>query len=135
MIEHLADPISTLKELSKHLKSGSGKLLIEVPSSQDALLNLYNCSPFQKFTYWSCHLFLYDEYTLSKLAKKAGLKIEMIQQIQRYPISNHLYWLSKGKPGGHKRWFFLDTLELQMAYSNALASIGACDTIRAILVN
>lgn len=133
VIEHLTDPISVLKMLAECLKPGTGKMLIEVPSSQDALLTLYECAPFREFTYWSCHLFLYNEFTLRKLATSSGLKVEMVKQIQRYPISNHLYWLSKGKPGGHKMWPLLDTPELQSAYANSLASIGACDTISVVL--
>ncbi|MCW7462971.1 class I SAM-dependent methyltransferase [Leptospira limi] len=134
VIEHLSDPVPILKKLSMHLKSNSGKLLVEVPSSQDALLTLYGSIPFQEFTYWSCHLYLYNEFTLRKLAEMAGLKVQMIKQIQRYPLSNHLYWLSKSKPGGHKAWPLLNNPDLQSAYANVLASIGACDTISAILV-
>lgn len=63
------------------------------------------------------------------LAEQAGLKINYIKQIQRYPISNHLYWLAKGSPGGHKEWHFLDSPEMNAAYEKQLASISVCDTI------
>jgi hypothetical protein len=51
--------------------------------------------------HWSQHLFLFNTETLRLLADKAELRIVSIQQCQRYPRSNHLYWLSQGKPGGH----------------------------------
>jgi 2-polyprenyl-3-methyl-5-hydroxy-6-metoxy-1,4-benzoquinol methylase len=128
VLEHLADPVSILIKLQKKLNKG-GYLIVEVPNANDALLTLYQSDPFSKFTYWSCHLFLFTGDNLSMLAKKAGLKVNYIKQIQRYPLSNHLYWLAKGKPGGHKEWNFLDSEELHKAYEKQLASIGVCDTI------
>lgn len=130
VLEHVPDPVNILKKLVQRLNQ-DGQIIIEVPNSKDALLTLYNCKPFSNFTYWSCHLFLFNEATLSELIKKAGLKINYIKQVQRYPISNHLYWLSEGKPGGHEKWSFLDSEELNRAYEKKLAAIGACDTILA----
>ena len=52
-----------------------------------------------------------------------------IEQFQRYPLSNHLYWLSQGKPGGHKLWSFLDSPILKQTYADSLARIGQCDTL------
>ena len=120
VIEHLSDPVSMLKTLEAKL-SKNGRIVVEVPSSEDALLTLYDSSAFQHFTYWSQHLFLFNAETLRRLAKQAGLCIVSIQQYQRYPLSNHLHWLSKGKPGGHQKWAFLDSPELKTAYANALA--------------
>lgn len=134
VIEHLPDPVKVLRQLATRLKPESGRMVIEVPSSDDALLNQYNCVPFQNFTYWSCHLYLFNPATLRKLASLAGLKVEMIRQVQRYPLANHLYWLAHGRPGGHKAWPFLNTPALMQAYEAALAGIGACDTISAVLL-
>ncbi|MDB9530359.1 class I SAM-dependent methyltransferase [Nodularia spumigena CS-1038] len=132
VIEHLKDPIKIIKDLLGMLKD-NGRLVIEVPSSDDVLLTLYKCASFQKFTYWSQHLYLFNPRTLSELAKQAGARIIAIKQFQRYPLSNHLYWLSNAKPGGHEQWNFLDTDALHEAYSNVLASLGKCDTIIAYL--
>jgi len=132
VIEHLNDPRKTIRELLSILTK-SGRLIIEVPSSDDALLTLYKCKSFQKFTYWSHHLYLFNSSTLSKIAKQAGALITGIKQIQRYPLSNHLYWLSNGKPGGHAKWKFFETDVLHEAYSSALSSLGKCDTILAFL--
>ena len=121
VLEHVPDPVNILKKLVQRLNQ-DGQIIIEVPNSKDALLTLYNCKPFSNFTYWSCHLFLFNEATLSELIKKAGLKINYIKQVQRYPISNHLYWLSEGKPGGHEKWSFLDSEELNRAYERKARS-------------
>ncbi len=132
VVEHLQDPVGMLFDLSKLLKQG-GRMVVEVPSSEDALLNLYDCDAFQRFTYWSQHLFLFNAKTLEILARQAGLRVAAIQHYQRYPLSNHLHWLSQSKPGGHQRWAYLDTPELTKAYANALASIGKTDTLIAHL--
>jgi len=87
-----------LKELAGSL-APRGRMVVEVPSSEDALLTLFSCDAFQRFTYWSQHLFLFNYETLQTLVEQAGLITVSVQQYQRYPLSNHLHWLSQGKPG------------------------------------
>jgi len=129
VLEHLPNPKDILTQMIELLKK-DGKIIIEVPNANDALLTLYKNKPFSNFTYWSCHLFLYTRYTLELLAKQVGLKVDFIKYVQRYPLSNHLYWLSEGKPGGHVKWgSFLDSDELTSAYENQLSSLGKTDTI------
>jgi len=132
VVEHLSDPLPVIRELGTHLKVG-GTLIVEVPSANDALLTLYDSDAFQRFTYWSLHLFLFNPETLNHLATLAGLRAVAVKQTQRYPLSNHLRWLSHNEPGGHERWSFLDTPELSAAYAASLAAIGKCDTLIAYL--
>lgn len=128
VLEHIPDPRDILYRLSKKLKH-NGHIIVEVPNADDALIKIYKNDAFMNFTYWSCHLFLYTKNTLSNLAKQVGLKINYIKQIQRYPLSNHLHWLSNGKPGGHKKWHFIDSVRLNKCYETQLAAVGCCDTI------
>lgn len=130
VLEHLPDPGQVLQNLAARLKPG-GRIIIEVPSADDALLKLYNCEPFSKFTYWSCHLYLFTNATLARLATKSGLKVNFIKQIQRYGVANHMHWLARGRPGGHHVWTFLESPELHAAYEKQLAALGLCDTILA----
>lgn len=132
VIEHLPDPRDMLKSLARLLHP-NGRMIVEVPSAEDALLTLYDNDAFQRFTYWSQHLFLFKATTLENLVRQAGLRVVAIQHYQRYPLSNHLYWLSQGKPGGHQHWSFLDTPELSQAYANTLAALGKTDTLIAHL--
>lgn len=132
VVEHLMDPRGMLQALAARLAKG-GRLVVEVPNSEDALLTLFDNGPFQNFTYWSQHLYLFNPTTLGQLAAQAELKMVALQQYQRYPLSNHLYWLSQGLPGGHKKWAFLDSPELTHAYANALGAISKCDTLIAYL--
>ncbi len=131
VLEHFKDPRDILVKLSR-LLTKSGRIIIEVPSADDALLSFYESKPFSEFTYWGCHLYLFNASTLKKLIEGAGLSVNYIKQIQRYPLSNHLYWLAKGKPGGHKIWNFIDTKELNKAYEARLADRKACDTLIAM---
>jgi len=128
VVEHLSDPRKTLSDLSTLLNK-EGQMIIEVPSANDVLLTLYNNQPFQNFTYWSQHLFLFNSQTLSELIKQSGLKLNWLKHIQRYPLSNHLYWLANGKPGGHQKWGFMNDNLLNEAYERQLASIGKTDTL------
>jgi len=128
VVEHLSDPRQTLNDLSTLLNK-QGQMIIEVPSANDVLLTLYNNQPFQNFTYWSQHLFLFNSQTFSDLIKQSGLKLNWLKHIQRYPLSNHLYWLANGKPGGHQKWGFMNDNLLNQAYERQLASIGKTDTL------
>lgn len=109
-------------------------MIIEVPSADDALLKTYNSSAFQEFTYWSCHLYLFNSTTLHKLIDKTQFEVEYIRQYQRYSLANHLHWLSREKPAGHLEFSFLEDDMLNAMYSKKLAEIGQCDTILAEVV-
>jgi len=128
VLEHLHDPRLILRQIADKLESG-GSIIVEVPSCDDALITLYDSEEFQDFTYWSQHLYLFNANSLGLLAKQSGLKVRATRYYQRYPLSNHMYWLSRGLPGGHQQWGFLDSEDMQRAYSNALARIGKTDTI------
>lgn len=130
VVEHLAEPVEILQMLTKKLRKG-GRLLIEVPNSNDALLIIYKNKSFSEFTYWSPHLYLYNHKTIELLFKKVNnTNIEFIKYIQRYPLSNHLYWLTNNKPGGHQVWGnFIDSKELTKAYETQLAALGVTDTL------
>jgi len=131
VIEHLKDPSKTLALLSAHLKNDKSEILIEVPSSRDALLSLYESKEFSEFTYWSCHLYLFDANNLKLLAQKSGLRLNYVKGVQRYSLANHLYWLSKGRAKGHQHWHFLEDFQLTSAYESCLSSLGLTDTLYA----
>lgn len=132
VLEHLTDPVSELSSLRRVLRPG-GRVLIEIPHARDALFSLYDCEAFKRFSFWSEHLVLHTRQSLNLLSKVAGYIDIQIMGYQRYPLSNHLYWLAKGTPGGHDKWTFLETSLLQQAYSERLASIDRTDTLLALL--
>jgi len=132
-LEHLARPRETLKQL-KTLLSPGGKIVIEVPHADDALLETYECKAFSDFTYWSCHLFLFNENSFDYLSKELGMKMSC-KYIQRYSLSNHVWWMTKGRPGGHKEMTFLNDERLMEEYERVLAENEVTDTIWVELEN
>ena len=122
VLEHLPDPKSVIKELLNKLKD-DGKLIIEVPNEDDALLSLYACKKFADFTHWSCHLYSFNRKTLKKLLEDTGIEINYIKPVQRYGFANHLYWLLRGEKGGHNVWEKLDNPVLNFFYKNFLKLI------------
>lgn len=128
VFEHLKDPLDILKNLKPHLAE-KGQIIIEVPNSDDVLLSFYNTKPFSDFTYWSQHLFLFNEKTLTDLIEKSEFKINYIKQIQRYPLSNHLHWLSKGLPNGQNNYTIFNNKKLNDEYEKILKREKICDTL------
>ena len=132
VLDHLQSPYEYFEELKKHLNEG-GKIYIETPNADDALISLYDCQAFSDFTYYICHFMYYTASSIRILAEKAGFTVDYIKYRQRYPVANHLYWLKNGLPGGHEKWAFLRNNELDDAYGNTLAMCGATDTITALI--
>jgi hypothetical protein len=130
VFEHMPDPLESLYLIASKMEKG--QVIIEVPHAKDALLTLYDLDSFKEFTLWSEHLILHTRMSLEVLLRKAGFKNIQVNGCQRYPLANHLYWLSKGKPGGHKEWHFMSSKELDDAYSQTLDRLDCTDTLIAI---
>jgi len=77
VLEHLEDPLGTLKEIRTHLLEDRGFLLVEVP-------NFYAHD-----SYELAHLSCFTEHTLSEMLKQAGYKI-MHMRKHGYPRSETL---------------------------------------------
>ena len=127
VLEHLYDPISSLKCIKQKMKENT-LLIIEVPHANDFLISDYNCEKFKKFTFWSEHLILHTESSLLNLLNLVGFSNIKITYYQRYNIFNHFNWLSNGKPGGHKNNIYNDK-ELIDTYNNFLIKNKKTDTL------
>ncbi|MCI8274514.1 MAG: class I SAM-dependent methyltransferase [Lachnospiraceae bacterium] len=129
VIEHLPEPEKLLHALSKHI-AVQGRIIIETPNADDALLSIYQCEKFANFTYWSPHIYLYNEETLTQILVKAGLKVIDQRQEQRYPLANHLRWLARGLPGGgYLEFQELNEPKVNEEYAKILEKNKACDTL------
>ncbi|NJN67379.1 MAG: class I SAM-dependent methyltransferase [Chloroflexaceae bacterium] len=131
VFEHLLDPIETLNSIAEKLVE-SGKIIIEVPHANDMLLSFFDLESFKRFTFWSEHLVLHTRYSLEVFLREAGFHHICVEGFQRYPLANHLYWLARGKPGGHKEWHYLQTPELNRSYAALLAQLDKTDTLIAV---
>ncbi len=128
VIEHLKDPIEYLRKIKNFLNT-DGSVYLEFPNSQDALISYYKNKDFCNFTFWSCHLMLFNSENIDMIAQKAGYTVIKNIQVQRYPISNHMFWLSQGKPGGHNIFSELNSVDLNDAYVKCLVENKMCDTV------
>ena len=77
-------------------------------------------------------MLLHTKESLNTFLNLAGFSNIAISGFQRYPLANHLYWLTHGKPGGHVAWKQLRTANLDAAYSDMLSGIDKTDTLIAI---
>jgi len=128
VFEHLTEPLEVLRSLRRVLRP-EGMLLIEVPHARDALFTLYDCEAFKRFTFWSEHLVLHTRESLKTLLHAAGYQNAEIAGYQRYPLANHLYWLSKQKPGGHEKWAFLNSKAIEGEYQALMTKLDKTDSL------
>ena len=128
VVEHFYTPLLELERIFSVLKPG-GYIVVETPNSQDALLTKYKLDTFADFTYWSHHPMLHSANSLGKLLKYSGFEIVDGTSVQRYSLSNHLYWLTYGAPGGHVAWCEMFSEETYKAYGRDLVTAGLADTL------
>ena len=128
VFEHLDEPIQIMNKLKKHLKL-NGEIIIEIPHARDFLHNTLDIEEFKSFTFWSEHLILHTKKSLELFLKHCGFSTKKIIGYQRYPISNHIYWISEGKPGGHEMLNFMNKDYLIESYNKFLTERDETDTI------
>jgi 2-polyprenyl-3-methyl-5-hydroxy-6-metoxy-1,4-benzoquinol methylase len=128
VVEHFYDPTKELVRIHNLLKPG-GLVIIETPNSCDALLTTYGNSAFQNFTYWSHHPMLHSHKSLQTMVERNKFTILENIGTQRYDLSNHLYWLAKGLPGGHEVWSGMLSGDAIESYARSLEVNKTCDTL------
>jgi len=128
VLEHIPHQILTLKNLRRKLKK-NGKIIIEVPSSKDLLLNIQNLKEFKDFSLWSEHLILHSSNSLKKILNLSGFKKIRITFFQRYNLNNHLNWFINKKPGGHEKYLDFFDKNINNFYCKYLEKKGLSDTL------
>lgn len=132
VFEHIVNPYKFLEEQLDLLKK-NGKIIFEIPCYLDPLTTVYKNKAFEKF-YWSvAHPYYYSPSSISKLIEKVDMNIKYkIYKDQRYDLSNHLYWLLKGKPGGQNFYKFLSKKTIN-SYKNDLMKNNYFDTMFVVI--
>lgn len=131
VFEHIRDPFQFIKENLKLLKPG-GKIVAEIPCVNDPLTSLYTIPDFEKF-YWSiAHHFYYSPESLKYVLDKLNLSYKMIPE-QRYDLSNHIKWMTEGKPGGQGKFDHVFSEQLIDTYKKDLKKKWICDTIVVVI--
>ncbi len=106
-----------------------GTIIIEVPHARDFLLDALRIRSFIDFTLWSEHLVLHTRESLTAVVRAAGFTNECVTGFQRYGLSNHLYWLRHGKPGGHEQFARFSRPDLDVSYATMLKDIDQTDSL------
>lgn len=131
VLEHLTEPLKELRAMYGKLRVG-GKVIIEVPHANDFLLKTMRLKKFKDFTFWSEHLILHTQESIRVFLETAGFKNIRVIGYQRFPFANHIYWLLRGRPGGHKKWIFFNNTLVSTLYDQFLKKIDQTDTLIAI---
>jgi len=130
VLEHIDDPIFYLKQVKKKLIQ-TGTLVVEVPNVDDVLVSVYKIKNHLDFYWEIAHNYYFSKTTLGTVLEKAGYQHEIFP-LQRYDLSNHIYWMLYGKPGGQGYFKSIFTQSLLDEYENCLKEKFLCDTIYAI---
>ena len=128
VFEHLVNAEQELHNVRRVLKD-DGELILEIPHARDFLFTSLDCEDFKAFTFWSEHLVLHTRDSIRRVLQTSGFKDVEVTGCQRYPLENHLYWLSHAKPGGHSHFSFLQDEELSSCYERKLLEIDQTDTL------
>lgn len=134
VLEHIEDQVAALSRIRRNMVEG-GLIIIEVPHARDILLDGLRVQNFVDFTLWSEHLILHTRESLSTFVKAAGFTNVVVTGFQRYGLSNHLYWLKYGKPGGHEKLIEFTRPDLDQSYASMLKDVDKTDTLICIAEN
>ena len=127
VFEHVGNPFSFLAEQLQLLKVG-GVIIAEVPCATDPLTSLYDIPAFEDF-YWSiAHHYYYTPRSMSYLLDTMSLSYRLLPE-QRYDLSNHIVWMTKGRPGGQGTFQDVFSHELLRSYKQDLKAHWLCDTM------
>lgn len=127
VLEHVLDPKSFIQLLVGQLKFG-GKMVFEIPCSQDALYKLYDIPEFERF-YWSkAHPWYFNKQSIRYLLQEIGLDYKLTEE-QRYGFSNHFQWALKRCPGGELFYSRFIGEDFEQLYRELLISKGYADTL------
>lgn len=127
VLEHLLDPVGFLARLRPLVAEG-GRLVIEVPNLDDALVGAYRVPSYLSFYFQGAHLTYFAEPTLRRAFERAAFTVE-VTGVQRYDLSNHMRWMLTGEPGGAGYYRDLFTEDLERVYAEALIRSGRSDTL------
>ena len=126
VFEHIKNPISFLDKCKTLLKD-DGIILIEVPHSGDALIDIYNLNEYKDFVFQPMHPMVYNERSLDYVFSQVNLHKKQVIYYQRYGLDNHLAWLKNHKPGGDK--LLEELFSSDSEYKDTLTRIKKTDTI------
>lgn len=130
VLEHVANPVCFLQMLQQLLRP-DGRLVIEVPNVDDALVAVYQIPAYLRFYYQKAHLYYFSTDTVQVVLRQTGFNAT-IEGIQRYDLSNHMRWMLTGQPGGQGYYKDLLLPIVNESYAESLIRTDHSDTLWAV---
>lgn len=131
VLEHVKEPVKFIESVSGLLKDRDSRIVMEVPNVNEALITLYKSPAYDEFVWQRAHCSYFSVEALKDIFSRLKMEAEFIP-VQRYDLSNHVYWLTDGKPGGTGKHDNIFSKGLNEEYKKCLKDRWICDTILAI---
>ncbi len=131
VLEHLPNQLEILRKFYLKLKKG-GKLILEVPHSNDLLIKKLILKDYRDFIFWSEHLILHSEKSLSKYLKIVGFKNIKIFFYQRHNYLNHINWILNQDYAGHIKYKKYYSASVDGFYNKLITKKKLSDTIKVV---
>lgn len=128
LLEHIKYPVDFVNSITKRLKGDSSKIILEVPNVNEALVSLYKSSAYNEFVWQRAHCSYFSVKVLENMFSTQGFKTTFVP-VQRYDLSNHIYWLGQGKGGGMGKYSHVFSDELNAQYRKDLNNHWLSDSI------
>ncbi|MBE8232212.1 MAG: class I SAM-dependent methyltransferase [Endozoicomonadaceae bacterium] len=133
VFEHVRDSRAFLKKIRNYL-SPTGKLILNVPNKNHALVYAYELSEFKKFTYMKQHYYTFTEQSFKLLAEQTGYRVGEFNYMQVWGLDNHLSWLRYKKPRNFDDISQLFSQQTLDAYSQDLIDRKLTDLFMVVLI-
>lgn len=102
VLEHVIRPWELLSELRVRFPRVD-RFVIETPCNDEALVKLFKNEAYRRNHYSAEHVYYFTNTTLTKVVEKAGLRVILDSQLQRYTLGNTFGWLRDGQGGGARQ--------------------------------
>jgi cyclopropane fatty-acyl-phospholipid synthase-like methyltransferase len=132
VFEHVRDSRSFLSGLREHI-SDMGRLALNVPNKNHALVYAYDLEEFRKFTYMKQHYFTFTERAFHLLAEQTRLRVEKFNYMQVWGLDNHLSWLRYRKSRDFADITAMLSAQTMASYNNDLVEKKQSDLMMAVL--
>lgn len=128
VLEHVVRPWQLLASLRERFRAVD-RFVLETPNTDEALLSLFDNQPYRDNHYSADHVYYFTNGTLRAVAERAGLRVVLDSQLQRYTLANTFGWLVDGRGGGQNTWQWFNDPALHDRYEMALAEARAADSV------
>ena len=127
VMAHVADIKKFMQQCYDKIVRG-GVMVFETPSVSDPLYSLYNIDEYKKFYWQIAHVYSFTRKSMEFFLKSMGWSFEITPH-QRYDLSNHMWWMQTGKPGGRGKYAQIFSKQLDQQYKEDLEKTEHYDSL------